>query len=105
MRSSSIDREALVEIAQAVERERRRIARGLHDGVGRQLSEAARVLDRFDVDPRTERLRTFIEDALDATRSLTFDLGLDPANNQPDLILTGAPGDQFFQVVNLVFGS
>lgn len=78
MRSSSIDRKALVEIAQAVERERRRIARGLHDGVGRQLSEAARELDCFDADARTERLRTLIEDALDSTRSLTFDLGLPP---------------------------
>ena len=78
MRSSSIDRKALVEIAQAVERERRRIARGLHDGVGRQLREAARELDCFDADARTERLRTLIEDALDSTRSLTFDLGLPP---------------------------
>lgn len=78
MRLSSVDRKALVEIAQAVERERRRIARGLHDGVGRQLSEAARELDRFDADVRTERLRTLIEDALDSTRSLTFDLGLPP---------------------------
>ena len=78
MRLSSVDRKALVEIAQAVERERRRIARGLHDGVGRQLSEAARELDRFNADVRTERLRTLIEDALDSTRSLTFDLGLPP---------------------------
>ena len=78
MRSSSVDREALVEIAQAVERERRRIARGLHDGVGRQLIEAVRELDRFDADPRTERLRILIEAALDSTRSLTFDLGLPP---------------------------
>ena len=78
MRLGSIDREALVEIAQAVERERRRIARGLHDRVGRQLTEAASELDRFDTDPRTERVKTLIEDALDSTRSLTFDLGLPP---------------------------
>jgi signal transduction histidine kinase len=78
MRSGSVDREALAEIAQAVERERRRIARGLHDRVGRQLTEAARELDRFDPNPRTERVKTLIEDALDSTRSLTFDLGLPP---------------------------
>ena len=78
MRSSLIDREVLVEIAQAVERERRRIARGLHDRVGQQLTEAARELDRFDADPRTARVKTLIEDALDSTRSLTFDLGLPP---------------------------
>lgn len=78
MRSGSIDREARVEIAQAVERERRRIARGLHDRVGQKLTEAAHELDRFGADPSTAKAKTLIEDALDSTRSLTFDLGLPP---------------------------
>lgn len=78
MSSRSIDRETLVEIARAVERERRRIARGLHDRVGRQLTEALAELDPCGTDPRTVRARELIGDALDSTRSLTFDLGLPP---------------------------
>ena len=78
MSSRSIDQKTLVEIAQAIERERRRIARGLHDHVGRQLTEAAGELDRCGDDPRTTKAKSLIEDALESTRSLTFDLGLPP---------------------------
>ncbi len=81
MGSRSMDQEALVEIARAVERERRRIARGLHDHVGRQLTEAATELDRAGSDPNTARARELIEEALASTRSLTFDLGLPPAGD------------------------
>jgi len=76
MKPGSIDREALVETAQALERERRRIARGLHDGVGRKLTDAACELDRLGQDPGIVRAKILIEEALEATRSLTFDLGL-----------------------------
>jgi len=77
----SMDQEALVEIARAVERERRRIARGLHDHVGRQLTEAAAELDRAEANPSTAKARELIEEALDSTRSLTFDLGLPPVGD------------------------
>jgi len=78
MGSSSIDQEALIEIARAVERERQRISRGLHDGVGHRLTEAVAELDRMDTDPKVTRVRELIAEALDSTRSLTFDLGLPP---------------------------
>ena len=78
MSSRSIGQKARVEIARAVERERRRIARGLHDRVGRRLTEALGELDPGGTDPRTARAKVLIEAALDSTRSLTFDLGLPP---------------------------
>jgi signal transduction histidine kinase len=78
MSSRSTGEEAVVEIAQAVERERRRIARGLHDRVGRRLTEALGELDGSSGDPKTATARALIEAALDSTRSLTFDLGLPP---------------------------
>jgi len=76
--SHSTDRDTLVEVAQAIERERRRIARGLHDGVARQLIEAAGELEPCGDDPRIANAKNLIEQALDSTRSLTFDLGLPP---------------------------
>jgi len=78
MGSRSIDQETLIEIARAVERERRRIARGLHDRVGRQLTEAVGELGRCGADPQIARAKALIEDALEATRTMTFDLGLPP---------------------------
>ena len=78
MSSRSVEQETLIEVAQALERERRRIARGLHDRVGRQLTEAAAELERCGDDSRAAKARALIEEALDSTRSLTFDLGLPP---------------------------
>jgi len=78
MASDSNNRRRILEIAQAVERERRRIARGLHDRIGPQLDEALRELDRTEATPRTERARELIRESLAATRSTTFELGLPP---------------------------
>ncbi len=76
MGTESVETRRLVEVARAVERERRRIARGLHDQVGHQLHEAARELDLLNPDPGTERAQRLIRTALESTRSLTFNLGL-----------------------------
>lgn len=78
MTTGSFDRQAAVEVAQAVERERRRIARGLHDRIGELLREAVEELDRLEPGPRSTRARELIQQAIEATRTLTFDLGLPP---------------------------
>ncbi len=78
MGSRSIDQAALIDTARAIERERKRIARGLHDRVGRQLQDALGELDRAGDDPNVSEARALIRDALESTRSLTFDLGLPP---------------------------
>ncbi len=78
MGSRSIDQAALIETARAVERERRRIARGLHDRIGRDLNDALAELERLGDDPGAAEARALIRRALESTRSLTFDLGLPP---------------------------
>jgi signal transduction histidine kinase len=77
MESETVDRDRVIEIARAVERERRRIARGFHDQVGRQLDEAACMLERQEPGS-VERARDLIRDALVSTRAMTFELGLPP---------------------------
>ena len=64
----------IIEVAEAVENERRRIARGLHDQVGPLLAEAQRAI----ADGDREVASRCIDEVLSATRSLTFDLGLPP---------------------------
>jgi signal transduction histidine kinase len=81
MATGSIETRCLIEVARAVERERRRIARGLHDQVGQQLYEAVRELDRVSPEPDVERAQSLIRTALESTRSLTFDLGLPPVED------------------------
>jgi len=76
MGSGSAEEEVLAKIALAVERERTRIARGLHDQVGGKLTDAASALERLDPSPETERLKRLIGEALESTRSMTFELGL-----------------------------
>jgi signal transduction histidine kinase len=78
MGSELDDQGKLVESARAVERERRRIARGLHDLVGPKLDAALRELERTEATPQTERAQKLIRESLAATRSLTFELGLPP---------------------------
>jgi len=78
MGSESDKQARLVESAQTIERERRRIARGLHDSVGPQLDEALRELERAETTPQIERATELIRQSLTATRSLTFELGLPP---------------------------
>lgn len=73
MDSSNPDRiYPIIEVAEAIEAERRRIARGLHDHVGPLLTQARQALD----DGLGDRAQRCIDEALQATRSLTFDLGL-----------------------------
>lgn len=69
-----------LELAMAEERERRRIALGLHDGVGQSLALARMKLGacRAGAEGRQERAVREVEDLIDeairATRELTFDL-------------------------------
>ena len=69
-----------VEISLAEERERRRISIGLHDNIGQSLAVIRTKLCQMkeegqaSIRPRLEEIQTLIEDALEATRSLTFDL-------------------------------
>ena len=64
----------IIKIAEAVEDERRRIARGLHDQIGPLLTEAQKAITAGD----REAAGRCIDEVLSATRSLTFDLGLPP---------------------------
>jgi signal transduction histidine kinase len=64
------------------ERERRRIARGLHDDVGQILALVQGRLHQLKSTERSpervreiEHLRALVSDAITATRSLTFELG------------------------------
>jgi signal transduction histidine kinase len=66
----------------AEERERRRIARGLHDDVGQILAVIQGKLSALkSTEPSPERvreiehLRALVSDTINATRSLTFELG------------------------------
>jgi signal transduction histidine kinase len=68
--------------SQAAERERGRIARGLHDQLGPLLALAKMKIgamkaatDREEKETHLEDLRTVLEEAIRATRSLTFELG------------------------------
>jgi len=78
MGSGTTDTEHWIEVAEAIERERRRIARGLHDQIGRHLTDALQELERPNPGPRAEKVRRLVREALTATRTLTFDLGLPP---------------------------
>jgi len=64
----------VVDVARAEERERTRIARGLHDQVGHLLLDAREALEAGP--DGIERARELLARALEATRSLTFELGL-----------------------------
>jgi PAS domain S-box-containing protein len=65
----------------AEERERKRIATGLHDQIGQNLGLVRQSLDnllgakRFgELAPRFEEIRARVDQAIEATRSLTFEL-------------------------------
>jgi DNA-binding CsgD family transcriptional regulator len=69
------------ELALAEERERRRIATGLHDQIGQNLGLVKRDLDDLlgakrlgELTPRVEQIRARLDRAIEATRSLTFEV-------------------------------
>lgn len=70
------------ELTLTEERERRRIARDLHDEVGQSLAILRVKIGELgmgrsgDVEPAYEEVRELIEEVLTSTRSLTFELGL-----------------------------
>lgn len=98
-----------LEVSMAQERERRRIASGLHDGVGQSLALARMKLGAFRVGADPERAREIreveglIEEAIRAMRELTFDLsspllyelGLDEAIISEGERLVDGQGVQF----------
>jgi len=87
-------RRLLADLVQAEERERRRLAAGLHDGVGQTLATARMRLQMLEEEAAGAALaeplalvRRLVEEAVDHTRTLVFDLsppilhelGLEPA--------------------------
>ena len=67
--------------ATAVENERLRIARGLHDLLGPLFDEVAAALEDPSDPTRLERGVAALQEARQATRSMTFDLGLPPIDD------------------------
>lgn len=69
-----------LELGLAEEQERRRIAVGLHDSIGHSLALASMKLSAYgqsperDPDSELVEVRTLIDDAIQATRALTFEL-------------------------------